>query len=197
MRKALLAVVLCLTPVLAADLSEADRRALTDHLQQSSQEFLASVEGLTEAQWKFKASPERWSIAECAEHIALSEDFIRDMIEQKVLAGEVSPSSGDTKELDQKVVQMVTDRSFKAQAPEPLVPSNRFSAPADILKHFEQSRQKTLALATSRKDLRDHSAPGPGGGNFDAYQWTLFLSGHTLRHTAQINEVKAAAGFPK
>jgi hypothetical protein len=31
----------------------------------------------------------------------------------------------------------------------------------------------------------------------DAYQWLLFLSGHTMRHTAQIREVKAGAAFPK
>jgi hypothetical protein len=31
----------------------------------------------------------------------------------------------------------------------------------------------------------------------DAYQWLLFLSAHTERHTKQIEEVKATAGFPK
>ena len=31
----------------------------------------------------------------------------------------------------------------------------------------------------------------------DAYQAMLMLSAHSERHTAQINEVKAAAGYPK
>jgi len=31
----------------------------------------------------------------------------------------------------------------------------------------------------------------------DGYQWILLLSAHSRRHTAQLNEVKANANFPK
>ncbi|MGI8819654.1 MAG: hypothetical protein ACR2ID_02090 [Chthoniobacterales bacterium] len=40
---------------------------------------------------------------------------------------------------------------------------------------------------------RDH----PALGMMDAYQWLLFNGAHCKRHTAQILEVRADAGFPK
>jgi hypothetical protein len=182
----------------AAPLDEADRKVLLDHFRQSSSEFLDSVKGLTPEQWNYKPAPDRWSVAECAEHIALSEDFIREIAEKKVLTTPASPERvAERKALDGKVLKMITDRSFKAKAPEPLVPSKKFATPQAALKHFEESRKKSVALARSRNDLRDHAGPHPAFKELDAYQWLLYTSGHTMRHTAQIREVKADAGFPK
>lgn len=198
MRKIALVLALSLVSAVAAGLPDAERRVLTDHLAKSSQEFLSSVKGLTPEQWNFKAGPDRWSIAQCAEHIALSEDFLRGMIESKVLTAEPTPDKiAERKPLDDKVLQMIVDRSFKAQAPEPLQPTSKFGSPQATVEHFQQSRAKTAALAAARDDLRERAGAHPVFKELDAYQWLLFLSGHTLRHTAQIQEVKASAGYPK
>ena len=45
-------------------------------------------------------------------------------------------------------------------------------------------------------DLRGHAAPHPAFRMLDGYQWILLLSGHAARHTAQIEEVKRAPGYP-
>lgn len=198
MRKVALVLMLSLVSAMAAGLPDAERRVLTDHLAKSSQEFLSSVKGLTPEQWTYKAGPDRWSIADCAEHIALSEDFLRGLIANKVLTSEPSPERIEArKPLDEKVLAMIVDRSFKAQAPEPLKPSNKFSSPQGAVDHFTQSRAETAALAASRDDLREHAGENPAFKELDAYQWLLFLSGHTMRHTAQIQEVKDSPGFPK
>jgi len=198
MRKLALVLALSVVSAVAAGLPDAERRVLTDHLSKSSQEFLASVAGLTPEQWNFKAGPDRWSIAQCAEHIALAEDFLRGMIESKVLTAEPTPDKiAERKPLDDKVLQMIVDRSFKAQAPEPVQPSSKFGSPQASVEHFKESRARTAALAESRDDLRERATEHPVFKDLDAYQWLLFLSGHTLRHTAQIQEVKASPGFPK
>jgi hypothetical protein len=36
-----------------------------------------------------------------------------------------------------------------------------------------------------------------GGPKLDAYEWVLFVSAHSQRHTKQIEEVKADPNFPK
>jgi hypothetical protein len=196
-RLALLAFGLAAT-LGAGPLEAGDRKLLLDHLRQSSTEFLESVKGLTAEQWNYKPGPERWSIAECAEHLALSEDFLRDMVEKKVLTAAASPERiANRKALDDKVLGMVTDRSVTFQAPEPLAPSRKFPTPQAALQHFQESRRKTVALAGGRDDLRERARPHPAFEELDAYQWLLFLSGHTMRHTAQIREVKADPGFPK
>jgi hypothetical protein len=189
---------LSLVSATAAGLPDAERKMLFDHLAKSSQEFLASVEGLTPEQWNYKAGPDRWSIANCAEHIALSEDFIRGMIENNVLKADPTPGRIEArKPNDEKVLHMITDRSFKAQAPEPVQPVTKFGSPAGSVDHFKESRAVTTTLAKGRDDLRERAAEHPVFKDLDAYQWLLFLSGHTLRHTAQIEEVKASPGFPK
>lgn len=195
----LLLTVACVSAVTAGELDSAARKVLVDHLQQSSSEFRESIKGLTPAQWNYKPSPEVWSVAECAEHIALTEDFLRDMIEHKILT---SPASADRiaerKTRDGAVLKVITDRSFKAKAPEPISPKRQFGSPDEALRKFDASRKKTLALAKGRDDLREHAAPHPVPvlKELDAYQWLLYTSGHTMRHTAQIREVKASPGFP-
>ena len=70
-------------------------------------------------------------------------------------------------------------------------------SPADSLKHFTESRAKTLAFLKETKGLRDHAIDSPLGKKLDAYQWVLFIAAHSERHTKQINEVKADPNFPK
>lgn len=173
-----------------------DQKALLDYLSRSEREFNAAVKGLSSAQWEFKAGADRWSVAECAEHIALSESFVRDLID-KVLATPESAPSADASAADQKIQAMITDRSFKAKAPEPLAPKRNFAKPSEAVKRFKAERAKTVALVKSRSDWRSHKMQHPIGQELDAHQWMLFLSGHTLRHTAQIREVKSSDGFPK
>jgi hypothetical protein len=174
----------------------ADRKALLDHLEKTSQKFQASVKGLSEAQWNFKAGPDRWSIAECAEHIAVSEDFIRGLVEQNLASPARAPQA-DATALDAKVLAMITNRTQKAEAPAPVRPKAQFAGGPGAVRHFLDSRAKTVALVKSRDDMRKHVSKHPVFIELDAHQWTLFLSGHTERHTLQIEEVKQQPGYPK
>ena len=70
--------------------------------------------------------------------------------------------------------------------------------PSYRLARFEESRKKTLALVNGNAELRAHTAPHSAlKKDLDGQQWLLYLSGHTMRHTAQIQEVKANSAFPK
>lgn len=201
MRKRLLSVALALAAIPAVSTGKLDqsaRKALLDHLDKSSSNFRASIQGLTPEQWNYKPSPEVWSVAECAEHIVLTEDLLREMVANKVLATPATPDRvAERSQGDAKVLAMITDRSFKAKAPEQLIPSRRFATPDDALREFQGRREKTIAFAKSRDDFREHAVPHPVLKEVDAYQWLLYLSGHTMRHTAQILEVKAVSGFPR
>jgi len=136
-------------------------------------------------------------VAEVMEHIAAAEDFIRGNITENVMKAPARPAAEDVKALDDIVVAKIPDRSVKAQAPEPLKPTNRFGSPQASLKHFLESRQTTEAFLTSHSDLRDHATDSPLGKKLDGYEWLLFLTAHSERHTKQILEVKADPNFPK
>ena len=99
---------------------------------------------------------------------------------------------------DAKVIEVITDRSAKAQAPEMLKPTNRWPTRAALTQDFEAARKRTIDyVRTTQDDLRGHAMAHPVMQTIDGYQWVLLLAAHSARHTAQIEEVKTAAGYPK
>jgi hypothetical protein len=75
------------------------------------------------------------------------------------------------------------------------VPRGQWS-PAETVERFAAARTRTLELLESAPALRGHVVPHPVLGPWDGYQWILGAAAHGVRHTEQIREVKAEAGFP-
>jgi hypothetical protein len=183
----------------AADgsISSAERSYLLEQLETSKKNMLAAIEGLSDAQWKFKPAPNVWSVAECAEHLILAEDFIFGASQQILKTPAVPRPENSNTEFDHKLVAGVGDRSNKATAPEPITPSGKFATPADAVREFTARRDKTIAYVKATDDeLRVHVGPSPLG-QIDSYQFLLLLASHTGRHTLQMKEVQANPGYPK
>lgn len=178
-------------------LTQADRDRALQYLESTKQGVLNATAGLSEAQWNFKSAPDRWSIAEVTEHIAAAEDYLMGLVTSQVMKAPARAAGEDVKAIDDMVVAKIPDRSKKAQAPEPLKPTNRYGSPAGSLKHFTESRAQTEDFLKTHDDLRDHAIDSPMGKKLDAYEWVLFVAGHSERHTKQVNEVKADPNFPK
>jgi len=183
--------------VYAQETTQADKDKALAYLESTKKGVLEATKGLSEAQWNFKPAPDKWSVAECVEHIAAAEDFIRGMDVDKVMKAPAAPGR-DTAKIDAGIMAMIPDRSQKAQAPEELKPTNRFGSPEGSLKHFVESRTTTENFLKDTSDLRAHAVDSPmGGPKLDAYEWVLFVAAHSQRHTKQIEEVKADPNFPK
>jgi hypothetical protein len=181
----------------AQSVTPEDREKALKYLESTRQGVIDATKGLSPAQWNFKSAPDRWSVAECMEHIAAAEDYIRGMVVDKVMKAPPRPAGEDVAAIDAFVVQAIPDRSHKAQAPEPLKPTNRFGSPEGSLKHFMESRNTTEDFLKNTNDLREHSIMSPLGKDTDGYEFMLFIAGHSERHTKQILEVKADPNFPK
>jgi DinB superfamily len=178
------------------ELSQADKDRALDYLESTKKGVLEATKGLSASQWNFKPAPDRWSVAEVMEHIAAAEDLLRGLDEQ-VMKSPAIPARdpADVKKTDETVLAAVPDRSHKAQAPEPLRPTNRFGSPQEAQKHFVQTRAETEAFLKNTADLRAHVGDSPLG-KLDGYQWILLIAAHSERHTKQILEVKADPNFP-
>src|SRR5262249_51560162 len=178
----------------AQELSKADRDRALQYLESTRKNIEDATRGLTDAQWNFKPSPFKWSVAQVMEHIAASEDLLRGLAEQTMKG----PAPGrDLTATDNRVLSMVPDRSSKVEAPKPLRPTNRFDTPAAAVSHFLESRAKTIEFLKNTPDLRAHAVDSPFFGKLDAYQYILVVAAHSERHTKQLNEVKADSKFPK
>src|SRR5258707_14506997 len=191
-----LLVMAVATVASAQEVTQAEKDKALQYLETTKKGILEATKGLSEAQWNFKPAPDRWSVAQVTEHIAAAEDFIRGMVKEKVMMAPAGDAGRDAKKTDEGVLAMVPDRTNKAQAPEPLVPTNRFGSPEGSIKHFVESRAATEDFLTTATGLRDHVTDSPMG-KLDGYEFVLLIAAHSERHTKQINEVKADLNFPK
>ncbi len=182
--------------LLAQPLPEADRARAIAELESSRKLLLDAVSGLTPAQWMFKPAPERWSIAECVEHIALAEDSYYRLITGPLMSSPAEPAKrAEVRGKDDEVLRKMPDRSSKRVTSQALEPKGL--PPNEALEHFLSSRERFLAYArTAPEGLRDRFRAHRAVGLIDGYQWILLASGHTLRHIEQIREVKAHPAFP-
>ncbi len=132
-------------------INDTERAFLLEQLEQSKKAMLASISGLTDAQWTFKPAPSVWSVQECAEHIVLAEGYIFGGAQQILKTPAVDRPEKSNSEVDHILVSRVQDRSQKATAPEPLVPGRR-------ILHSRRSRQGIHRSARQNDCLREIDA---------------------------------------
>lgn len=200
MIRAVAALCLLAGPLSAADphMTQEERDKVIRLLKQSQEEFLGYIDGLSEAQWTFKAAPDRWSIGETAEHIVLAEGLLFASV-QKALASPPNPDwQAQTEKKTAFLERVMLDRSHKAQAPEAIKPLGMTRA--QVIERYKAARAKTMQFAeTTDLPLKELTAvhPFPVFNTLNAYQWLIYIPLHNLRHDMQIAEVKASPGYPK
>jgi DinB superfamily len=183
---------------LSPTLSEKERADAIDLLSKTEQGVFNSLLGLNEAQLNFKPAPDRWSIAECVKHIAVTDITLWKMTDG-VIKGAPNPEKrSEIKATDEQVVQGTESREHKIKTAPMLEPQNSpFKSTPDALASFFDDRKKLIEFVkTTNDDLRAHVATMPFG-SFDSYQMILLIAAHSNRHTQQIEEVKADPNYPK
>lgn len=179
-------------------LTKQERKIAVTELKDTRVELFKAVKDLSDQQLNYKAGPDRWSIKECIFHIALAEKSLGTMLDAAMKEPAAPEKRSEVKLADEAILKMVTDRSNKLQAPETLRPDKAgWTTVPEALSDFKAGRNDRIKYAKSTtEDLRNHFFQLPLGW-IDAYQFMLFMSAHSNRHTQQINEIKADPGFPK
>lgn len=177
-------------------LTKTERKMAVAELTKSQNRLLKTVKGLSEAQLNFKSSPETWSIAECMEHITVTESIIFGWLKEALKTPADPSRRPEVKFSDEKLMAMITDRSNKAKAPEPAKPSGKFGSYKETVKAYKAKRAEHIKyVKKTNDDLRNHYHELPFG-TVDGLQILLFISAHNERHTKQIEEVMAHENFP-
>jgi len=180
-----------------ATMQPPDRKLVLDQLASSETQVLLLVDHLTPAQWHFRESPNRWSIAENLEHLILFEAFIRSAIQRTLEAPPEPQKKSEAATKEPLVLGLATSRDTRFNAREIVRPTNRYSDPLKIIEEFRNTRAQTMAFATeTQAPLRDHFFPHIAFGDLDGYQWLLVIAQHTVRHAAQVQQIKADPAFP-
>lgn len=183
--------------ITATGLTDTEREMAVVELTKTQNHLTSTIDGLSKKQLNFKASPESWSVAECVEHLAISESMLGGML-QGALKVPANSSKRDSVQIsDEKLLAIITNRSQKVKTREAFEPSGKFGSHEETVKEFTAKREKHIEyLKTTNDDLRNHYGQLPFG-TIDGLQILLFISGHTERHVAQVEEVMANENFPK
>lgn len=199
MKKLLSLVLLVSVAYLSAaqgSLSQKDREFAIDYLKETKERLIKNVTGLSDAQLNWKPADSVWSVANCIEHIAITENGLFTYATEPLKSPADPSKRSEVKQTDEGIIKMITDRSFKAKAPESIRPTGITAK--DALNLFIERRDNSIKFVKETdKDLRNHFVTGFFLGTVDSYQMILFMTGHTLRHTMQIEELKKHPGFPK
>jgi len=179
------------------ELTKKERDYALDHLKMTQKALNDAIDGLSKEQLNFKPTPESWSVANCVEHLAISESAFFGLTQQS-LQTEANPDlRSELPFNDEQILGFITDRSTKVKTQPPFEPKNNFESYDGSLNEFTDKRKASIKfMKRTKDDFRNHYYDFPFG-KVDAYQVVLFMSGHTTRHTAQIKEVMTHADFPK
>jgi len=177
-----------------ATLTTAEHDFAAAYLTVTRDRLVEALEDLSDAQWNFKPHPDRWSIAETMEHIAIVEGRVQEIIKNMAQAPADAPDR-DVKQVDAFVLVAVPMRHPRVKAPERISPLGGRTG-REGLRDFLANRARTTELLSSSPNLRGRVLPHPILGPWDGYQWILAAGGHCARHTGQILEVKEDPNFP-
>jgi hypothetical protein len=176
----------------ANPISQPEREHLIAHLQMTQSWLTDEVSSLSGAQLNYRPAPDRWTVAETVQHLAISEPnywkLLNDGIKQP-------PKKLKEQATDVDVLWYGIDRTQHEKTSANQNPIEQHIDVAQAMKAFLAMHAQLLAMArTSQEDLRAHAVPEWG---VDAYQCLLEISTHEQRHILQIREIKASSGFPK
>ncbi|CAN5312583.1 hypothetical protein BH09BAC4_BH09BAC4_02470 [soil metagenome] len=175
--------------------TEADRKYTVDNLKRTRDELSRETENLTDAQWHFHESPDRWSIAEVVEHLALWEI---------IWAREISMGSRSTPRPD--LIATSSPDSYyhdfimenKAHVSPDFSRPTGFIQGKNNLTFFTRLRNLAIGFAdTTQADMRVQFELTATRYPRNMHQVYIYQWGHVDRHMRQIRKIKEHPKYPK
>jgi hypothetical protein len=162
---------------------------LIELLEEGQTIYLSAASEVADEVVSWRPGENRWSVLECAEHVANVEHRIFRTI-QKAPSTEPSP---EDPQREREIYDRVAMRSTPVPAPEMVRPSGRYASLSEALAAFIETRRSAIEfLKTSGRDLRSISAVHPILGSCSGYEYVIIMAAHPVRHAGQIREILEA-----
>jgi hypothetical protein len=124
-------------------------------LRQTQNTVVGATKGLSEAQWRFKPAPDRWSITENLVHIVIVQDRVLGPILEQLADAPAPPSDLDYRLVDAIVINQFPNRLSKYSAPEFVRPVGEI-APTELLTRLSVNYGRLADRLESTAGLRQH-----------------------------------------
>lgn len=157
------------------------------------QELTEAVSGVTEDLAVRSPGPERWSILQCVEHVAIAEDYLFGQIGRATTATAPIPKPSR----EEAIRARGADRTRRVSSPAAGIRTGRFTTLAEAMRHFSETRDRTIQFVENcRTDLRSEITTHPIISTVNCYEMLLMMAAHPRRHAEQIREIRHRDGFP-
>jgi DinB superfamily len=171
-------------------MAESERQEILQHLKTGRDALRDALAGLDEHLAIRKPGPGRWSIMECVEHLAVSEQFLLS----RLTKASRSDRAHGNHAREATIMDRGVDRTRPAESPEAGRPNSRFQSLNEALSSFDSVRTETTQFVEGFSDdlrswLTDHPLIS---GPVNCYEMLLIISVHPVRHAKQIAEIRTA-----
>ncbi len=184
------------TPSTTPVWTEADRKYLLDNLIRSKEELIAETKDLSEEQWNFKESPDRWSINQIIEHICFWELIQMNDVSVSLRMGPLPqiPQRPDSVFIDPDPKRLKKNIATDYTKPFTYaVPLGNNEGKNNIIWYTKMRNESIDYLRTTQENLRLYRVNfGP-----NIHQHYMMFFRHSFRHLGQIRDVKKHPGYPK
>jgi len=174
--------------------TEEDRKYLLDNLIRSKEELIQETKNLTDEQWSFKESPDRWNINQIVEHVAIWELIVMHEISVSLQTGEFPQTKiypPDSLWLGRDPNKNETTDFTKPFSYTVPLGNNEVK---NNLTWITKMRDESIEFVkTETRNLRIYYINfGP-----NIHQKCMQIFSHTYRHLRQIKKVKTHPNYPK
>ena len=175
--------------------TEEDRNYLLTQLKQTRDSLVLETKGLSEAQWNFKESPDRWSIKEVTEHIAVYELLLMHEV-SKALAQK--PDSARIPRADSLFVGFILEEKphISVEYTKPFthtLPTGLNSGKNNVAWFLKMRNESINFLDTTQRNIRlQYMSPIRP----NVHQVYIYIFGHSERHLRQIRKIKKHQQYP-
>lgn len=179
-------------PERPATLELAQRATLVSLLDRAQAETLELSRTVSADEWNRKPAEDRWSVGDVVQHLVLAERGLQKKI-RKMAEAEPHPEwrTLETPSFD-ALINLISDRSQKAQAPEFFHPKETWTK-HQAIEAFLETRHATRTYVLETTDpLESAVGPSPFGSDLTGTRFLAVIGAHNLRHNQQIQEVAGA-----
>src|SRR5258707_6854618 len=143
-----------------ARMQPSERDFLLQRLNETQNAFLASFQGVLEDQACFKPAPDRWSICDCIEHMAVAETGLFRQLSENWVPAQAPPAS---REREMAILNSNGgNRDQKTKGPERECPTRRLGRFFQAAKQISAARgRETYYILACNDDLRLPSTRHP------------------------------------
>jgi hypothetical protein len=168
---------------------------LVEYLRSSREGLGAAIAAVPAVRHSERPAPDRWSVNEIVEHLALVERSVSKVFAKwlaEARANGLAPEGETSPLLEKMRMDHVVARTRRIEAPERVAPTQNRPV-SESLAAIDESRAALIASAESADGLalgsivHPHQALGP----LTLYEWLGFAAAHMERHIDQIDEVRA------